>query len=86
MTATHLERYVLRSPKAGTYFRVNEQDQRIENVTSPDSAWAFHSHEGAVTHARWMGQVMDETPDVVMLRRDQSSSSTSVFTLQSLRG
>jgi len=68
MTATHLERYVLRSPKAGTYFRVNEQDQRSENVSSPDSAWAFHSHEGAVTHARWMGQVMDETPDVVMLR------------------
>jgi hypothetical protein len=68
MTSTHLERYVLRSPKAGTYFRVNEQDQRIENVASPDSAWAFHSHEGAVTHARWMGQVMDETPDVVMLR------------------
>jgi hypothetical protein len=68
MIATHLERYVLRSPKAGTYFRVNENDQQIEVVSSPESAWAFHSHEGAITHARWMGQVLDETPDVVMIR------------------
>jgi hypothetical protein len=68
MLLTRIERFVLRSPKAGTYFRVNEVDQGIERVATPESAWTFHSHEGAVTHALLMGQVLGETPDVVMIR------------------
>ena len=34
---------------------------------SPDKAWIFHTHDGAVTHARWIGEVHGETPDVVKL-------------------
>tara|TARA_B100001173_G_scaffold146708_1_gene127321 strand:+ start:1707 stop:1832 length:126 start_codon:yes stop_codon:yes gene_type:complete len=39
---------------------VNSLDQQIERKTSPD---------GAVTHARWIGEVHGETSDVVKLNR-----------------
>lgn len=68
MTKNSSERFVLRCPRAGTYLRVTGQDERIETVSSADHAWAFHSHEGAVTHALWIGQILGEIPDVVMLR------------------
>lgn len=68
MTKNSSERFVLRCPRAGTYLRVTGQDERIESVSSADHAWAFHSHEGAVTHALWIGQILGEIPDVVMLR------------------
>ena len=29
----------------------------------------FHTHDGAVTHARWIGEIHGETPDVVKLNR-----------------
>ena len=68
ITTNSRERFVLRCPSAGTYLRITGQDERIDSVSSVDHAWAFHSHEGAVTHALWIGQVMGEIPDVVMLR------------------
>ena len=68
MTDFSIERFVLRCPRAGTYLRVNAHDEHIENVSSPDNAWAVHTHEGAVTHALWIGQILGVTPDVVMLR------------------
>ena len=58
---------MLRSCSAGGYLGVNALDQRIERQTSPDDAWIFHTHEGAVNHARWIGEVHGETPDVVKL-------------------
>ena len=62
------ERFVLRHPHAGTYLRVTGQDEHIETVTSPLQAWTFRTHEGAVTHAIWIGQVLGVTPEVEMLR------------------
>jgi len=67
MLTKYAERYVLRSCSAGSYLGVNAVDQRIERQTSPDDAWIFHTHEGAVNHARWIGEVHGETPDVVKL-------------------
>lgn len=67
MTTSYAERYVLRSQLSGTYLGVSQHDQLIEGVKSPDTAWTFHTHEGAVTHARWIGEVLGETPDVVRL-------------------
>jgi len=68
MSSTAIERFVLRCTTAGTYLRVTGQDERIETVSCPEKAWIFHTHEGAVTHAIWLGEVLGETPDVVMLR------------------
>ena len=69
MLTNHAERYVLRSSSIGCYLSVNSADQQIERRTSPDEAWNFHTHDGAVTHARWIGEVHGETPDVVKLNR-----------------
>ena len=44
-------------------------DQQIERKASPDDAWIFHTHDGAVTHARWIGEVHGETLDLVKLNR-----------------
>ena len=62
------ERFVLRCPSDGTYLRVAGQDEHIDLVSSPEKAWVFSTHEGAVTHAIWMGEILGEIPDVVMLR------------------
>ena len=67
MLTKYAERYVLRSSSVGGYLGVNALDQQIERQPSPDGAWIFHTHEGAVTHARWIGEVHGETPDVVKL-------------------
>ena len=61
------ERYVLRHRGSGRYLRVNDLSQQIEAIESPESAWNFHSHEGAVTHALWIGEVHGQTPDVVKM-------------------
>ena len=67
MLTNYAERYVLRSCSEGGYLGVNAVDQRIESQASLDKAWIFHSHDGAVSHARWIGEVLGETPDVVKL-------------------
>ena len=67
MFATYAERYVLRSNSAGSYLGVNMLSQQIESHRSLDEAWVFHTHDGAVRHARWIGEVHGETPDVVRL-------------------
>lgn len=69
MLTNYAERYVLRSSSIGGYLSVNSVDQQIERKASPDDAWIFHTHDGAVTHARWIGEVHGETPDVVKLTR-----------------
>ena len=61
------ERYVLRHRGSGRYLSVNDQNQQIEAIESPEFAWTFHSHEGAVTHALWIGEVHGQTPDVVKM-------------------
>lgn len=63
-----MERFVLRCSSAGTYLRVAGPDEHIDMVSSPEKAWVFRTHEAAVTHAIWMGEILGETPDVVMLR------------------
>ena len=67
MLTKYAERYVLRSSSADGYLGVNAVDQHIERQPSLDKAWIFHTHDGAVTHARWIGEVHGETPDVVKL-------------------
>ena len=67
MFTKYAERYVLRSCSEGGYLSINAVNQRIESQPSPERAWIFHTHEGAVTHARWIGEVNGETPDVVKL-------------------
>ena len=67
MFTKYAERYVLLSSSAGGYLGVNANDHQIERQSCPDDAWIFHTHEGAVTHARWIGEVHGETPDVVKL-------------------
>ena len=67
MPSKYTERYVLRSFSEGGYLGVNAVDQRIESQASLDKAWIFHSHDGAVDHARRIGEVLGETPDVVKL-------------------
>ena len=67
MLTKYAERYVLRYSSAGGYLGVNAVDQHIEQQPSLDKAWIFHTHDGAVTHARWIGEVHGETPDVVKL-------------------
>jgi len=61
----YAERYVLRTPSTGKYLRVTEQDAQIRSSDTPDNAWIFHTHEAAVTHTVWTGEVHGETPDVV---------------------
>ena len=60
---------MLRSSSIGGYLSLNSAYQQIERKASPDDAWIFHTHDGAVTHARWIGEVHGETPDVVKLTR-----------------
>ena len=67
MLTNYAERYVLRSSSIGGYLSVNSADQQIERKASPEDAWMFHTHDGAVTHARWIGEIHGETPDVVKL-------------------
>ena len=67
MRSALLERYVLRHASSGQYLRVNAESQEIERSPSPESAWEFHTHEGAVTHALWIGEVYGQTPDVVKM-------------------
>ena len=67
MRTQRLERYVLRHEGTGDYLRVNEESQEIERSSSPESAWEFHTHDGAVTHAIWIGEVFGQTPDVVKM-------------------
>ena len=67
MRTQRLERYVLRHEGTGDYLRVNEESQEIERSSSPELAWGFHTHDGAVTHAIWIGEVFGQTPDVVKM-------------------
>ena len=67
MLTKYAERYVLRSCSAGGYLGVNAVDQQIERQPSPERAWIFHSHDGAVKHALSIREVFGEAPDVVKL-------------------
>tara|TARA_E500000178_G_scaffold44324_1_gene39570 strand:- start:273 stop:539 length:267 start_codon:yes stop_codon:yes gene_type:complete len=67
MLTKYAERFVLRSCSQGLYLGVNASSSQIEVRDSVEDAWLFHTHEGAVTHARWIGEVHGETPDVVKL-------------------
>ena len=69
MLTNYAEHYVLRSSSIGGYLSVNSADQQIERKASLDDAWMFHTHDGAVTHARWIGEINWKTPDVVKLNR-----------------
>ena len=69
MFTKYAERYVLRTASAGKYLGVNSHDAKIRVSDTPDKAWIFHTHDGAVTHALWIGEVHGETPDVVKLDR-----------------
>ena len=67
MFSSYAERYVLKSSKAGRFLSVNALTNEIEPSDSSDKAWVFHTHDGALRHARWIGEIHGETPDVVRL-------------------
>ena len=67
MLTKHAERHKLLSFSEGGYLSINAVNQLIESQPSLDKAWIFHSHDGAVDHARRIGEVLGETPDVVKL-------------------
>ena len=67
MFTKHAERYLLRCCSEGGYLCINAVNQHIESKPSLEKAWIFHSHDGAVNHARRIGKVLGETPDVVKL-------------------
>jgi len=69
MFSNYAERYVLRTASGGKYLGVKEDDAQIRASDTPDNAWIFHTHDGAITHALWIGEVHGETPDVVKLDR-----------------
>ena len=69
MLSNYAERYVLSSSSIGGYLSVNSADQQIERKASPDDAWMFHTHDGAVAHAFWIGEILGERPNVVKLNR-----------------
>ena len=65
MFSKYAERYVLRSNPSGRYLGVNEHSQVIETLDSPSLAWTFHTHDGAVRHARWIGEVHGDTLSLI---------------------
>ena len=67
MLTNYAERYVLRTESNGCYLCVGDANQSIKAIESPENAWTFHTHDGAVTHALWIGEVHGETPDVVKI-------------------
>ena len=67
MLTNYAERYVLRTESNGCYLCVGDANQSIKAIESPENAWTFHTHDGAVTHALWIGEVLGETPDVVKI-------------------
>ena len=69
MLPRHAERYVLRSCSESGYLSINAMNQRIESQLSLNKALIFHCHNGAVDHARRIGEVLGETPDVVKLNQ-----------------
>ena len=67
MLTNYAERYVLRTESNSCYLCVGDANQSIKAIESPENAWTFHTHDGAVTHALWIGEVHGETPDVVKI-------------------
>ena len=55
MLTQYAERYVLRTESDGCYLCVNDANQSIKSIDSPDNAWTFHTHVGPVTLAFWIG-------------------------------
>ena len=58
---------MLRTESDGCYLCVNDVNQSIKSIESPDKAWTFHTLDGASTHALWIGEVRGETPNVVKI-------------------
>ena len=65
MLTSYPERYMFRTESNGCYLCVGDANEAIHSIESPEKAWTFRTHEGAVTHVLCMGEVHGETPDVV---------------------
>ena len=61
------ERYALRESGKPHYLAIAEGDQLIQRVSDPAQAWAFHTHERAVSAAKEISQVYGQPVDVVKL-------------------
>jgi hypothetical protein len=62
------ERYCLRDSSQSHYLAIADGNQLIERVSDPSHAWAFHTHERAVSAAREISLVYGQPVDVVKLR------------------
>ncbi len=67
MLIAYSERYVLRRMSDGCYLCVNDANQSINSIESPDKAWYFRTHDGAASPALLMDEVHGETPYVVKI-------------------
>lgn len=62
------ERYVLRLQGGGAFIGINAADQHLQEVSAPERAHQFRSHEGALQRAQVVTAVMGSPVDVVRLR------------------
>ncbi|MEB3348813.1 MAG: hypothetical protein VKO00_02170 [Cyanobacteriota bacterium] len=63
-----LERYALRLRDSGPFLAIEGHDQHLSEVPSPEQAYHFHSHQGALLRARDLARVVGRGIDVVKLR------------------
>jgi hypothetical protein len=64
---THPERYVLRLRDSGPFLGIEGHDEHLSEVNSPEQAYQFHSHQGALLRARDLSAVVGRAIDVVKL-------------------
>ena len=86
MLTKYAERFVLKSCSQGLYLGVDATSSQIEVRDSVEDAWVFHTHEGAVTHARWIGEVHGETPDGETGRLTLQRSPSRSFHVKNMDG
>jgi hypothetical protein len=67
MDCTHPERYVLKKLSSGAFIAIDRADQSLVDVSAPDQAYSFHTHEAALRAAGELNRLGSETFDVVKL-------------------
>ena len=61
----YAELFVLRTTSDGKYPGFITVDAQIHVSETPDNAWVFRTHDGAVTHALKVGEIHGKTPEVL---------------------
>lgn len=67
LDCSHPERYVLQRLQSGAYIAIDPQDQSLIDVTDPQSAHGFHTHEAALRAAGELNKLDRGGVDVIKL-------------------